>query len=74
MRNDFNGELLDEYPLAKRCSIFGSDAFIHKERYEPMDTAIQAKAIGEKIQAIEEEYKEERRKQDEVLRNWQNDK
>ena len=39
-----------------------------------MDTAIQAKAIGEKIQAIEEEYKEERRKQDEVLRNWQNDK
>ena len=48
-RNEFSGDLLEEYPLAKKCQIFGSDAAIHKERYDPADTAIQAQAIGEKI-------------------------
>ena len=73
-RNDFSGELLEEYPLAKKCVIFGSDATIHQERYQPADTAVQAQAIGEKLQAIENEYIDERKKQEDSLRNWQKDK
>ena len=55
-RHNFQGELLEEYPLADYVKI--SDTFIKEERIHPTEVTDNAKELGRRIDEINSEYRQ----------------